>query len=87
MQIAENIRRAFPNDWARIVALRKSHPSLEEMCADLERLSLDVSQAMSGQKQMSEALRNDYLSTITDLKQEILEWLSVHPSAPVDHER
>ncbi|MEP2531980.1 hypothetical protein [Shimia sp.] len=59
-----------------IEGLRPLHATLEEMCADFERLSSDLKSAESGAKQMSNGLREDYLSSIHDLKKEILEWLA-----------
>ncbi len=84
MKQSNHLKEAFPDCLAQLNTSRKSDPLLEEICCDLERLSVDLELARNETGRMSEGLRQDVIASINALKQEILNRLGSNSEAPVE---
>ena len=69
------IRQAFPEDWLEIQQARKTNERLDEICTDLESLSLDIENAGKGLEAMSDDLKTDFFKSIDALKEEVTNYL------------
>ncbi len=81
MKQTSHLQDAFSDCFAELRAARKVDPLLEETCLDFERLSADLELARNEPGRISAGLREDILTSIEGLKQEIFSRLSLPPES------
>jgi len=77
MSYAEQIKSLFPEDWPIVLENCVTNPDIEEICADLARLAQDLETAENNIAFMSNSLKQDVLTTMEALAQEIRQKLNL----------